>query len=50
MKPVDVKSNVYLILVKKLLIRIPNLKSVILFEYQNIKNIFAKDYVRDRSE
>ena len=36
MKPVGVKSNTYLNLVKKLIIKILNLKFVILLEYRNI--------------
>ena len=41
MKPVDVKSNTYIDYVKKLTIKILNLKLAILLEYQN-KNILAK--------
>ena len=38
MKPVDVKPSTYiLILAKKLVMKILNLKLVILLEYQNIK-------------
>ena len=40
MKPVD--QTVILTLVKKLMMKIPNLKLVILLEYQNKKNIFVK--------
>ena len=36
-KPVDVKSNTLLTLVKKLIMKILNLIWVILLEYQNIK-------------
>ena len=36
-KPVDVKSNTLLTLVKKLIMKILNLILVILLEYQNIK-------------
>ena len=36
-KPVDVKSNTLLTLVKKLMMKILNLILVILLEYQNIK-------------
>ena len=39
MKPIDVKSSTYFDSVKKLMIKILNLKLVILLEYQNIKNI-----------
>ena len=36
MKPVDVKPNTYIALVKELTIKIKNLKLVIMLEYQNI--------------
>ena len=36
--------------VKKLIIKILNLKLVILLDYQNIKSVFAKGYVPDWSE
>ena len=49
MKHVDVKQNI-LTLVKKLMINILNLKSMILLEYQNIKPFFAKGYVPNWSE
>ena len=39
---VDVKSNTYMTVVKKLMIKILNLKLVILLEYQNIKTFFQK--------
>ena len=42
MKPADVKSRHILTLVKKLMIKILNLKLVILLEYQNIKTFFQK--------
>ena len=42
MKPVDVKSNTHLTLVKKLIIKSLNLKLVILLEYQNIKIFLQK--------
>ena len=43
MKPVDVKSNIYiLMLVKKLIIKIVSLKLVILLEYQKIKMFLQK--------
>ena len=42
MKPVDVKSKDTLTLVKKLIIKILNLKSGILLEYQNIKIFLQK--------
>ena len=42
MKPVNVKSSTILTLVKKVIIKILNLKLVILLEYQNIK-IFLKN-------
>ena len=42
MKAVDVKSTHTLTLVKKLMIKILNLKLVILLEYQNIKSFLQK--------
>ena len=48
MKPVDVKSSTYIVtyivitIVKKLMIKILNLKLVILLEYQNIKTFLQK--------
>ena len=42
MKPVNVKSSTILTLVKKVIIKILNLKLVILLEYQNIK-MFLKN-------
>ena len=42
MKPVDEKSSTYITLVKKLMVRIINLKLVILLEYQNIKKFSQK--------
>ena len=36
MKPVDVKSNTYINSSKELMMKIQNLKMVILLEYQNI--------------
>ena len=43
MKPVDVKSNIYiLMLVKKLIIKIVSLTLVILLEYQKIKMFLQK--------
>ena len=44
MKPVDVKDNTYIDLVKKVMIKILNLKLVIMQEYQNTnwsKEVFA---------
>ena len=49
MKNFDVNQNI-LTLVKKLMINILNLKSLILLEYQNIKPFFAKGYVPNWSE
>ena len=40
-KPVDVKSNI-LTLVKKLIMKILNLKLMVLLEYQNIKSFLQK--------
>ena len=42
MKPVDVKSNTYITLVKKLMKKILNLKLVIFLEYQSIKTFLQK--------
>ena len=41
-KPANVKSNIILTLVKKLIIKILNLKLVILLIYQKIKFFFQK--------
>ena len=41
MKPIFVKSSTYIDLIKKLMIKILNLKLVIFLEYKNIK-IFLK--------
>ena len=43
MKPVDVKDNTYIDLKKKLIIKIQNLKLVIMSEFLNIKKILLKD-------
>ena len=50
MKPFDVKQTDILTLVKKLMIKILNLKLVVLLEYQNRKSIFAKVYTPNLSE
>ena len=50
MKPVDVKDNTYIDFEKKLMIKILNLKLVIMFEFLNTKNIFAKGYASNCSE
>ena len=50
MKPFDVKQTDILTLVKKLMIKILNLKLVVLLEYQNKKSIFAKVYTPHLSE
>ena len=42
MKPVGVKSSAYIDILKKLMVKILNLKLVILLEYQNIKTFFEK--------
>ena len=42
MKPFDVKLNTYIDSVKKLMIKIRNLKLVIILEYQNIKMFLQK--------
>ena len=44
MKPVDVKDNIFILaLVKTLMIKIPNLKLVIMKEFQNTKIFLLKD-------
>ena len=50
MKLFDVKSNTYIDSSKKIMMKILNLKLMILLEHQNIKNIFAKDYVPNWSK
>ena len=50
MKPVYVKQTDILTLVMKLMIKILNLKLVVLLEYQNKKSIFAKAYTPNLSE
>ena len=45
MKPVDVKSNTYIDFGKNVMIKILNLRLVIMYEYQNT-NIFAKGYTQ----
>ena len=48
MKPIDIKSNTLntiLTVVRKLIMKILNLKLGILLEYQKIKVFFAKGYV-----
>ena len=50
MKPFDVKQTDILTLVKKLMIKILNLKLVVLLGYQNKKSIFAKVYTPNLSE
>ena len=47
MKLLDVKSNIYISLIKKIMKKILNLKLVILLEFQNI---FADDYTPNLSE
>ena len=42
MKPVDVKTNIVLTLVKKVIIKILDLKLVILLEHQNINFVIKK--------
>ena len=42
MKPIDVKDNTYIILIKKLIIKILNLKLVIMLEFQSIKTYLLK--------
>ena len=41
-KPVDVKSNIYIYSSKELIIKILNLKLVVLLEYQNIEIFLQK--------
>ena len=50
MKLFGVKSNTYIDSSKKLMMKILNLKLMILLEHQNIKNIFAKVYVPNWSK
>ena len=42
MKPVDVKQSTYIDSSEKLMIKIQNLKLVILLEYQNVKIFLQK--------
>ena len=42
MKPFDVKSSIYMTLVKKIMKEILNLKLVMLLEYENIKIFLQK--------
>ena len=50
-KPVDVKPNTcILILIKKIIQKLPNLKLVLMLEYQNIKILNMKGYVLNWSE
>ena len=44
MKPVDVKSNIYIDSSKKLMITIQSIKFVIMLEYQNMK-IFLQQVI-----
>ena len=50
MKSSDVKDNTYLVLLKKLMIKILNLKLLIILEYRIIKKTFAKRYTPNLSE
>ena len=50
MKPVDVKDDVYIDSKKKLMIKILNLKLVIMEEFQNTKLVFAKGCTPSWSE
>ena len=50
MKPFEVKLNTYIDSVKKLMIKIRNLKLVIILEYQNIKMFLQKNYTPNWSE
>ena len=45
-----VKDNTYIDYIKRLMIKILNLKLLIMLEYQNKKNILAKGYTRNWSE
>ena len=42
MKPVDVKPSIYIDSKKKLMVKILNLKLVILLEYRNLKTFLQK--------
>ena len=46
MKPVDVKDNEYIASGKELMIKILNLKLVIMLEYQDTKTFFLKDILQ----
>ena len=45
MKPVDVKLSTYIDSSKEINNKDLNLTLVVLIEYQNIKNVFAKGYI-----
>ena len=47
MKPVDVKLSTYIDSSKEINNKDLNLTLVVLIEYQNIKNVFAKGYIPD---
>ena len=45
MKRTDVKDNTYVNIGKEVMIKIPNLKLLILLEYQNTKTVLLKDII-----
>ena len=52
-RPIEDKDNTYIdsiLTLKKLMVKVLNLKLVIMLEYQNIKTFFAKGYTPNWSE
>ena len=46
MKPIEVRDNTYIDSIKKIMIKIVNLKLVIMLEYQNTKIFLLKDILQ----
>ena len=46
MKPIEVKDNTYIDSIEEVNVKIPNLKLVIMLEYQNTKPILLKDVLQ----
>ena len=46
MKPIEVRDNTYIDSIKKIMIKIVNLKLVIMLEYQNRKTFLLKDILQ----
>ena len=46
MKPIEVRDNTYIDSIKKIMIKIVNLKLVIMLEYQNTKTFLLKDILQ----